>query len=123
MSVSAGGTGYTSAPTVTLSGGGGTGATATATVSGGSVTGVTITAPGTGYTSAPNVAFTGGGGTGAAAAAEVSADDDFALPSTRTWFLFDGYVADFPFDFQANTTVKTAVSVQRSGPGAWVRKV
>ncbi len=123
VSVSAGGTGYTSAPTVTLSGGGGTGATATATVSGGSVTGVTITAPGTGYTSAPNVAFTGGGGTGAAAAAEVSADDDFALPSTRTWFLFDGYVADFPFDFQANTTVKTAVSVQRSGPGAWVRKV
>ena len=49
--------------------------------------------------------------------------DDFELPSTRTWFLFEGYVADFPFDFAANTTVKTAVAIQRSGRGAWVRKV
>jgi len=63
------GTGYTSAPTVTLSGGGGTGATAVATVAGGSVTKVTVTNPGTGYTSAPTVAFAGGGGTGATATA------------------------------------------------------
>lgn len=48
--------------------------------------------------------------------------DDFVLPTTRTWFLFDGYVGDFPFDFAANTTVKTAVSIQRSGKGAWIRK-
>ncbi len=63
------GTGYTSAPTVTLSGGGGTGATAVATVSAGKVTKVTVVNPGTGYTSAPTVAFSGGGGTGAAATA------------------------------------------------------
>lgn len=49
--------------------------------------------------------------------------DDFELPTARTWFLFDGYVADFPFDLAANSTVKTAVSIQRSGPGRWVRKV
>lgn len=122
VSLGAGGTGYTSAPTVSITGGGGTGATATATVSGGVVTAVTITNPGSGYTTAPAVAFSGGSGTGAAASAEVSAEADFILPATRTWFLFDGYVADFPFDFQANTTVKTAVSIQRSGPGAWVRK-
>lgn len=49
--------------------------------------------------------------------------DDFELPTTRTWFLFDGYVGDFPFDFASNTVVKTAVSVQRSGAGAWIKKV
>ena len=69
ITLSSGGTGYTAAPAVSITGGGGTGATATATVSGGAVTGVTITNHGSGYTSAPTVAFTGGGGTGAAATA------------------------------------------------------
>lgn len=55
IAVGAGGTGYTSAPAVTLTGGGGTGATATATVSGGAITGFTVTNGGTGYTSAPTV--------------------------------------------------------------------
>jgi hypothetical protein len=61
--VTAGGSGYATAPIVTLTGGAGTGATATATVSNGVVTGVTITAPGTGYTSAPTIAFSGGSAT------------------------------------------------------------
>lgn len=52
-----------------------------------------------------------------------SEGDDFELPSTRTWFLFDGYVQDFPFDFAINSSVKTAVVIQRSAAGAWVRKV
>ncbi|UGV30961.1 phage tail protein [Halopseudomonas aestusnigri] len=52
-----------------------------------------------------------------------SEGDDFELPTTRTWFLFDGYVNDFPFDFPINSTVKTAVAIQRSGPGAWIKKV
>jgi hypothetical protein len=116
------GTGYTSAPTVNITGGGGTGATATAQIADGKVTGFTITNPGTGYTSAPTVAFTGGSGTGAAASAVVSTEPDFDLPSTRTWFLFDGYVSDFPFDFAANAVVTTAATVQRSGGSAWIRK-
>tara|TARA_B100000287_G_scaffold429147_1_gene481905 strand:+ start:3587 stop:9805 length:6219 start_codon:yes stop_codon:yes gene_type:complete len=57
--------GYTSAPTVTITGGGGFGATATAAVSGGVVTGITVTNPGREYSSAPTVTITGGGGTGA----------------------------------------------------------
>jgi hypothetical protein len=61
--VTAGGSGYATAPTVSFTGGGGTGATATATVSNGVVTGVTVTAPGTGYTSAPTIAFSGGSAT------------------------------------------------------------
>lgn len=52
-----------------------------------------------------------------------SSGDDFELPTARSWFVFDGYPADFPFDFASNTTVKTAVAIQRSGPGAWIRKV
>lgn len=48
--------------------------------------------------------------------------DDFELPATRTWFIFQGYVADFPFDFAANAVVSTAVSIQRSGGSAWIRK-
>ena len=47
---------------------------------------------------------------------------DFALPATRTWFTFQGYVSDFPFDFTANTVVKTAATIQRSGGSAWVPK-
>ena len=49
-------------------------------------------------------------------------DDDFVLPTTRTWFIFDGYVSDFPFDFAANTVVTTAATIQRSGGSAWIRK-
>ena len=68
ITLTAGGAGYTSAPTVSFVGGGGTGAAATATVSGGVVNYVALTNPGSGYTSAPIVTFTGGG-TGAIAIA------------------------------------------------------
>ena len=53
-----GGAGYVSAPSVTITDGGGSGATATATVSGGAVTGLSITSPGSGYGSAPTVTIT-----------------------------------------------------------------
>ena len=57
------GTGYTSNPTVDITGGGGTGAAAYATVTSGNVTGIMLTRGGFGYTSAPTVAITGGGAT------------------------------------------------------------
>ena len=63
--VTAGGSGYTSAPTVTISGDG-TSATATATVSAGAVTAVTISNNGGNYENA-TVSFSGGGGSNAAA--------------------------------------------------------
>ena len=75
LTVTAGGTGYTSAPTVTIAAPTTTGttATATATVSGGVVTGLTITEAGTNYVSKtpPAVTVSGGGGSGAAATATV----------------------------------------------------
>lgn len=62
-----GGTGYTTAPTVNITGGGGSGVAATATVSNGAVTAINFTSFGSGYTSKPVTTITGGGGTGAVA--------------------------------------------------------
>ena len=72
VTVNAGGSAYTAAPTVTLTGGGGVGATATATIAAGAVTAVNVTAAGFGYISAPGVVFTGGGGSAAAATANLA---------------------------------------------------
>lgn len=70
--VTAPGSGYTSKPTVTISGGGGTGATATAEISrSGKLMGISIVNKGSGYTSNPTIAISGGGGTGGTAAAVV----------------------------------------------------
>lgn len=65
------GTGYTSAPTVTITGGSGSGATLVATVSGGLITDITVTNPGTGYlaTDTISVSISGGGGSAGAATA------------------------------------------------------
>jgi len=57
-----GGTGFTSPPTVAITGGGGSGATATATVSGGVITGITLGAAGSGYKTNPTITLSGGGG-------------------------------------------------------------
>lgn len=53
----------------------------------------------------------------------VDSAGDFELPDDRTWFIFEGYVSDFPFDFQQNTFVTGSVTIQRSGGAAWIRKV
>jgi subtilase family serine protease len=83
--VTAGGSGYTSAPTCKLGApsnlssyqspsgttlwGGGTQATCTATVSGGAVTAITTTNTGQGYTGGASCTLTGGGGSGASCSA------------------------------------------------------
>ena len=64
MKITNAGTGYTSAPTITISGNGSS-ATATATVSGGAITGITMTNVGTGYRHA-TVTITGGSGSNGA---------------------------------------------------------
>lgn len=53
----------------------------------------------------------------------VDSAGDFDLPTTRTWFTFQGYISDFPFDFQQNAVVTSTVTVQRSGGSAWIPKV
>jgi len=91
ITVSNGGTGYTTPPTVAISGSGAvnTGgidpASAVATVSGGKVTAITMTHYGTFFPSgAPTVTITGGGGTGATAVAALSAATDADLLPAQT---------------------------------------
>lgn len=65
--VIAGGSGYTGAPTITITGGGGSGATAQVTIDtiNGVVLEVDMVTYGSGYTTQPTITFTGGGGEGA----------------------------------------------------------
>ena len=73
--VTAGGSSYSSEPTVTFSAPpSGVTATGTATVASNAVTAITITNPGNGYTSAPTITISGGGGTGATATATLATD-------------------------------------------------
>lgn len=76
IAVDAHGTGYTSAPTVTISPPdlpGGSYAYATAALSGSTVGAITVTAAGSGYINTPTVTLTGGDGTGATATATLGA--------------------------------------------------
>jgi len=75
ITVTSGGTGYTSVPTVTIAAPNiayGTTATAVATVVSNSVSTIIPTIAGSGYTTAPAVTITGGGGSGATATASIS---------------------------------------------------
>ena len=91
VTITNGGSGYSSAPTVTIagkvgvnSGTPGSGATATATVSGGAVTAVTITAGGSGYSNGATVTFSGGGGANAAATITIYDGSKAYIPWSQT---------------------------------------
>lgn len=90
ITVTAGGTGYSSPPAVTLIGGGGSGATATAFIFNGQVISIAVNTPGSNFSSNPTVQISGGGGTGAAA--------DSALDSV-----------DFELDI--NGAIRTSTSI------------
>ena len=86
LTIADGGSGYTSAPTLTISAPddpSGTQATATATTDGDAIDAVTITEAGSGYTSAPTVTVTGGGG----------ADGDITAAITETGVLIKNQLA------------------------------
>ena len=53
----------------------------------------------------------------------VDSNGDFVLPTSRTWYEFTGYIADFPFDFSTNSVVKSTVQIQRSGGATLTEKV
>lgn len=68
LTITARGSGYSTAPTVTIAGGGGSGATATVTMTR-TVGSVTMISKGSGYTSAPSVSISGASGSGTVATA------------------------------------------------------
>ena len=120
----AGGTGYTVAPTVTISApttAGGVQATATCTVTAGVVdTAFTITNAGSGYVEQPTITFTPvSGGSGATAYATVGSIPtirtlasaiSFATPSSEVFRIVD-----------ANPTAQNYVSLESSGSGVVFR--
>ncbi len=91
ITISNGGSGYTTAPTVTITGGGGIGAAATAVIAGGRVTGISLnpdaitgTAVGSNYTTPPTVTISGGGGGGATASATIYSVSEADLTPAQT---------------------------------------
>lgn len=58
-------------------------------------------------------------GTDPTAATDSDGEHTFSLPTSRTWYSFEGYVSDFPFDFALNSLVASTVTVQRSGAAVW----
>jgi len=94
VTITAGGTGYTTAPNVSISApnqANGVQALATASVLANAVVAVTVTEPGSGYTSAPSVSFSGGGGANAAATASLFTQNGTAIAtfSGRVWIAED----------------------------------
>ncbi|RZK43419.1 MAG: RagB/SusD family nutrient uptake outer membrane protein [Pedobacter sp.] len=80
INVTAGGSGYTTVPLVTVSGGGATtDATATASILNGRVNAITVITPGSFYTSEPTITIAGTTGTGAAANVTLSTPNDADL--------------------------------------------
>lgn len=88
INVTAGGSGYTSPPNITITGGGGSGVTAQAFLSGGAVSSVMVTSAGSGFTSKPTIAFSGGAGSGAAATAVMQPAPIAAIIETVAGFVF-----------------------------------
>ena len=126
IAVTSQGSGYTTPPTVALTGGGGSGAAAVAVVEGGKVVAVNVTRADAGYTSAPTVAFSGGGGTGAAATASIGpvANSVVAvLPSTLDRLLAVAVVSGPATTLQAYTDWRETFSHKRLIPLETAAKV
>ena len=117
------GTGYTSAPTVTISAPGGSGGTATANAAVNSTSGqverVTVASAGTSYTSAPTITFSGGGGSGAKAYAILETPSEIPTGSIMAYGQGRLFVANpNRFEIQALDIVGSHVNVKAGTTGS-----
>jgi phage tail sheath protein FI len=124
VTISDGGSGYATAPTISFSGGAGKDAAATATVSSGKVTDVVITNGGSGYTTAPTISFSGGAGKDAAATARVSGviavtitNGGSGYTSTPTIAVTGGGGAGATATATVSNGTVTAVTITNGGSG------
>jgi hypothetical protein len=102
IEIVSGGSGYTTPPTVALSGGGFTTAATIGevTIVGGVITGIKVATPGSGYVTAPTVIIAGGSGTGAAATANIGVQSGYGIFETTSGFSEQGFInaADYAQD-------------------------
>lgn len=56
------------------------------------------------------------------AGTDSTGDDEFVLPPTRSWLVFEGYMNSFPFTFGLNTMVTSTVGIQVSGEPVLIPK-
>jgi hypothetical protein len=111
------GSGYTSAPTVTISAPGGSGTTATATAAvsatSGQVERITVSNVGSGYTAVPTITFSGGGGSGAKAYAILESPSEIPTGSIMAYGQGRLFVANpNRFEIQALDLVGSHVNVK-----------
>lgn len=118
VSITNGGSGYASAPTVTFSAPTGTGgriatATGTAVISGGVVTSIVITDGGGGYLSAPSITFSGGNPSVAASASSIIGSIGWYLATTFGSIGFDrGFIPNDAIYIACATAGKAFVAFQ-----------
>jgi hypothetical protein len=129
VTVTATGTGYTTATVLLVGGTLGTPATAVAVISGGAITAIHVTSPGVGYTSAPIVQITGDGAGAAANAvlsSHVKVPDGVSITNSGLGYTFTPsvkFVPSFGFGSGAVATatvvggVVTNVTVTSGGNG------
>ena len=102
IEVTSGGSGYTTPPTVALSGGGFTTAATIGevTIVDGVITAIEVATPGSGYVTAPTVIIAGGSGTGAAATANIGVQSGYGIFETTSGFSEQGFInaADYAQD-------------------------
>jgi autotransporter-associated beta strand protein len=106
IAITDGGSGYSSAPTVTITKASGdttgSGATATANISGGVVTSITVTSGGTDYTIDPDISFSGGSPTTTATASADRydfTDSNDMVRSVEVTSGGSGYTSNFDVSF------------------------
>lgn len=118
--VTAGGSGYTAPPTVSVTGGSGSGVSAYCQMNGSAVDSVIISNAGSGFSSNPTVAFTGGGGTGAQAVAiacTTSRPISFFKGRYSTVYGVDGMGRGIRWDGSATTISPIGLMPPAFGPG------
>jgi hypothetical protein len=110
LTIISGGSGFFSAPTVSIDGGGGSGATATCTIDGfGVVDSITLTDSGADYLVPPVVSFSGGGGSG------VSVVATLLLPgsgATATATISSGVVSGITITNPGQNYILPVVSIE-----------